>query len=94
MDQSQTSNISLERKNSSKMTALIASRLIDDNLMQRYGTSLDINMGREFHKYLDKKYQDLKVEFNKIDKDADDMINVDELVKFVNSFSAEVFSIN
>ena len=36
----------VERKNSALLTAQLTSKLLDENLMQRYGTSLDINMGQ------------------------------------------------
>ena len=72
------------------MTAQLISKLVDENLMQRYGTSLEVNMGREYQKYLDKKYQELKHEFDKINKNSDDFISQQELTEFLNSHVAEV----
>ena len=80
----------LDRKNSSELTAQITSKLLDENLMQRYGTSLNINMGREYQKYLDEKYSKLKVEFDKINKNSDDVITLDELTEFMNIYHADV----
>lgn len=82
----------VERKNSALLAARLTKELLDDNLMQRYGTSLDINMGREYQKYLDKKYRDLRTEFEKINKDQDDHITLAELTEFLNSYSDEVNS--
>ena len=58
------------RKTSVELTGLMMSQIVDDNLMQRYGTSLTVNMGREYQKYLDEKYVNLKNEFNKINKES------------------------
>ena len=78
------------RKNSAVMTAQLIGKLVDENLMQRYGTSLEVNMGREYQKYLDKKYQDLKQEFDKINKNSDEFISLSELTEFINSYVADV----
>ena len=79
-----------ERKTSEQLTSLMMSQIIDDNLMQRYGTSLSINMGREYQKYLDEKYVKLKLEFDKINKDFDDGIDSEEMNVFLNSYKNEV----
>jgi hypothetical protein len=84
------SAIDITRKNSALLAAKLTKELIDENLMQRYGTSIDVNMGREYQKFLDKKYHDLKAEFDKIDKNLDEYLTIDELLEFVNSYSKEV----
>jgi hypothetical protein len=76
-------------KDSANLTAMLTNKLLDENLMQRYGTSLNINMGREYQKYLDEKYLNLKDEFERINKNSDDIITVDELSDFINSYSEE-----
>jgi hypothetical protein len=58
--------------------------------MQRYGTSLQVNMGREYQKYLDEKYTTLRKEFDKINKDLDEGIDTNELTEFLNTYSKEV----
>lgn len=78
------------RKTSVELTGLMMSQIVDDNLMQRYGTSLTVNMGREYQKYLDEKYVNLKNEFNKINKDFDDGIDSEEMTMFLNSYENEV----
>jgi len=72
------------------LAAKLTRELIDDNLMQKYGTSLDINMGREYQKYLDEKYRTLRAEFEKINKDQDEFISLSELIEFFNSYSSVV----
>jgi hypothetical protein len=83
-------NNKVARKNSAVLTAQLTSKLLDENLMQRYGTSLDINMGREYQKYLDQKYHELKAEFDKINKNSDEIVSKDELKEFINSYKTEV----
>lgn len=78
------------RRTSAQQVANLTSKLIDENLMNKYGTSLEINMGREYQKYLDEKYVFLKNEFAKINKNADDVITYDELVDFLKGYENEV----
>src|SRR5688500_12186045 len=78
-----------ERKNSVEWSAQIASKILDGDLKERYGTSLNINMGREYQQYIDQKYQSLKSEFDQIDKDADDIITIEELMVFLNHYSKD-----
>lgn len=78
-----------DHKDSASLTAALSSKLLDENLMQRYGTSLNINMGREYQKYLDTKYLELKAEFDKINKNSDDIISLEELLEFINSYPDE-----
>ena len=82
--------MALSRKNSAELMAVLTSKLLDDNLMKRYGTSLNVNMGREYQKYLDNKYLQLKAEFDKINKNTDDVISLEELTDFINDKAKEV----
>lgn len=82
--------MSAQRKNSAELTAILTQKLLDDNLMKRYGTSLSVNMGREYQKYLDKKYLELKTEFDVINKNTDDVITIDELRDFINEKAKDV----
>ena len=79
-----------DRKTSLELTGMMMNQIIDENLMQRYGTSLQVNMGREYQKYLDQKYTNLKKEFDKINKDFDEGIDADEMTNFLNVYSEEV----
>ncbi len=78
------------RRNSGDLAATLQQKLLDDTLMKRYGTSLTVNMGRDYQKYLDHKYLQLKAEFEIINKNTDNLITIDELKEFVNSKAAEV----
>lgn len=81
---------SVNRRKSIELTSLMMNQIIDENLMQRYGTSLQVNMGREYQKYLDEKYTTLRKEFDKINKDLDEGIDANELTDFLNIYSSEV----
>jgi Ca2+-binding EF-hand superfamily protein len=63
---------------------------MDQTLAGRYGTSLQVNMGREFQKQLRNKYRELQDEFLSIDKNSDDKITIDELIDFLNKNSDAV----
>jgi hypothetical protein len=83
-------NRRIVRKKSAIMTASLIGKLVDENLMQKYGTSLEVNMGREYQKYLDRKYKELKHEFDKINKNSDEIITIQELTEFLNIYAGEV----
>jgi hypothetical protein len=80
----------VERRNESDIATHLTQQLLDDNLMKRYGTSLNVNMGREYQKMLEKKYLRLKNEFDKINKNTDEYISIDELTEFINEKAAQV----
>lgn len=64
-------------------------KLYDEALIKRYGTSLNVNMGREYQEFLERKYEVLEKEFSRINKDANDYIDMSELTEFVNSYKRE-----
>lgn len=80
-----------DRKTSVELVSHMMSQIVDDNLMQRYGTSLTVNMGREYQKYLDEKYFKLKKEFERINKDMDEGIDSQEMSIFLNAYQEEVY---
>ena len=78
------------RKQSLFVTSQMMTQIVDEHLMTRYGTSIRVNMGREYQKYLDSKYALLKSEFEKINKNSDDGIDIDELTEFLNLYEIQV----
>jgi hypothetical protein len=84
----------VERKNPKQMAIYLTRELLDDNLMKTYGTSLNVNMGREYQKHLERKYLALKAEFDEINKNTDDIITMDELTDFINDKAVEVLIAN
>lgn len=77
---------SSKRKNTMELTELLTQRLIDQSIIERYGTSLKISMGREYTEYLNEKYEKLKKEFKVIDKNSDNEITFDELYDFLDLY--------
>jgi len=75
----------LKRRNTDDFVSDIASGLMDENLQTRFGTSLQINMGKEYQKLLLDKYRQLQFEFKKINKDPTDGITITELIEFLNN---------
>jgi ABC-type polysaccharide/polyol phosphate transport system ATPase subunit len=80
----------IKRKTSKWMTTELSKKLVDSELMHKYGTSLEINMSRDYEKNINRKYQFLKLEFEKINKNSDDVISFDELKDFIFTYSSQV----
>jgi len=75
--------------NQRNMSDELIEKLYDENLIKRYGTSLNINMGREYKNFLEKKYVILEKEFSRINKDSNDYIDMEELSDFIHSYESE-----
>jgi hypothetical protein len=84
----------LQRKTSALLTAELSKKLVDVELMHKYGTSLNVNMSRDYQRNLESKYYSLKAEFQKINKDSDEFISFDELKYFLQSYLTEVSKYN
>jgi hypothetical protein len=68
----------------------LSKSLLDPTLLKRYGTNMTPSMSLDYEKYLMKRYNELKVEFMRINKNIEDGITIDELTDFLNSYSQEV----
>jgi hypothetical protein len=68
----------------------LSKSLLDPTLLKRYGTNLNPSMSLDYEKYLMKRYNELKQEFIRINKNIEDGITIDELTEFLNSYSKEV----
>lgn len=64
-------------------------KLYDQVLIDRFGTALKENMGKDYKNFLEKKYEILEREFSRINKNSDDIIDFEELKAFVNSYKQE-----
>ena len=76
------------RRDTQDLTELMSERLMDHSIVERYGTSLKMTMGREYNKYLNERYMVLKKEFQDIDKNSDSMIDFNELCEFFNAYES------
>lgn len=73
-----------------KLIKELSKSLLDPTLLKRYGTNMDPSMSLDYENYLMKRYNELKIEFTRINKNIDDGITIDELYEFLNSYSQEV----
>jgi hypothetical protein len=63
---------------------ILAEGVTDENLKNRYGTSVNEYMTREHSKEIQKKINQLRDEFSKIGKNKNSQITFNELVSFFN----------
>lgn len=77
------------RRETSQLTEIMTQRLQDQSIVERYGTSLKISMGRDYTEYLNEKYAKLKAEFEIIDKDSNQELSFDELFSFLKEYEKE-----
>jgi hypothetical protein len=61
----------------------IKAKLMEPVFMNRYGTSLSMNMTQEYKKYLKENFVRLKNEFDLINKGTEDGITKDELIEYL-----------
>ena len=81
------SNIEQElKKEPEELTNIMTEKLMDPTIVERYGTSMKMSMGREYSKMLSDRYEILVKEFEKINKKSEDLINISELHNFFTSY--------
>lgn len=80
---------SASRRETSQLTEMMTQRLQDQSIVERYGTSLKISMGRDYTEYLNQKYAKLKAEFAIIDRDSNQELSFDELFEFLQGYEKE-----
>lgn len=79
-------NKNFGRQDTGDLTTMMSEKLMDPTIVERYGTSIKMTMGREYNKYLTDKYETLKKEFSKIDKNSDQHIDFEELFDFFSNY--------
>ena len=72
------------KKNTLQTAQLFAEEITDENLKNRFGTSVNEYMGREHSKAIREKINRLRNEFTQIGKSKTDTITFDELTNFFN----------
>jgi hypothetical protein len=72
---------------------MFAEEITDENLKNRFGTSLNEYMGREQSKAIREKINTLRNEFTQIGKSKTDTITFDELTSFFNEKNVNIFNI-
>lgn len=67
----------------------IMSKLLDKKFINRWGTSVKENITHDYEERLNKKYEILKEEFRRINKDENDYIDIEELRYFLKTYEDE-----
>ena len=76
--------MSLQRKTTLQTASEVVADTVDVNLKERYGTSIDEYMSREHAKEIRKQIEQLRNEFQSIDKNKDSFLTKEELKDFFN----------
>ena len=82
-----------QKKNTLQTAQMFAEEITDENLKNRFGTSLNEYMGREQSKAIREKINTLRSEFTQIGKSKTDTITFDELTSFFNEKNVNIFNI-
>ena len=84
----------LKNKTTLQIAAMVAEDAADENLKNRYGTSIEENMSRDHAKDVRKKLNELRNEFKLINKDKNSEISIEELTQFLNKRNPNNFTID
>lgn len=79
------------KKNTLQMAQMLAENITDENLKNRFGTSLNEYMEREQSKIIREKITSLRNEFTQIGKSKTDIITFEELVTFFNERNVNIY---
>ena len=82
-----------QKKNTLQTAQLFAEEITDENLKNRFGTSLNEYMGREQSKAIREKINTLRNEFTQIGKSKTDTITFDELTFFFSEKNVNISNI-
>lgn len=82
-----------QKKNTLQTAQMFAEEITDENLKNRFGTSLNEYMGREQSKAIREKINTLRNEFTQIGKSKTDAITFDELISFFNEKNVNINNI-
>ena len=82
-----------QKKNTLQTAQMFAEEITDENLKNRFGTSLNEYMGREQSKAIREKINTLRNEFTQIGKSKTDTITFDELIPFFNEKNVNIYNI-
>ena len=82
-----------QKKNTLQTAQMFAEEITDENLKNRFGTSLNEYMGREQSKAIREKINTLRNEFTQIGKSKTDTITFDELTSFFSEKNVNIFII-
>jgi len=79
-----------QKKNTLQTAQMFAEEITDENLKNRFGTSVNEYMGREQSKAIREKINTLRNEFTQIGKSKTDTITFDELISFFSERNVNI----
>jgi len=79
-----------QKKNTLQTAQMFAEEITDENLKNRFGTSVNEYMGREQSKAIREKINTLRNEFTQIGKSKTDSITFDELISFFSERNVNI----
>ena len=79
-----------QKKNTLQTAQMFAEEITDENLKNRFGTSVNEYMGREQSKAIRDKINTLRNEFTQIGKSKTDTITFDELISFFSERNVNI----
>ena len=83
--------MSLQRKTTLQTASEVVADTVDVNLKERYGTSIDEYMSRDHAKEIRKQIEQLRNEFQSIDKNKDSFLTKEELKDFFNKNNVKIY---
>ena len=83
--------MSIQRKTTLQTANELVSDTVDVNLKERYGTSIDEFLSREHAKEIRKQIEQLRNEFQSIDKNKDSFLTKEELKDFFNKNNVKIY---
>ena len=79
-----------QKKNTLQTAQIFAEEITDENLKNRFGTSVNEYMGREQSKAIREKINTLRNEFTQIGKSKTDTITFEELISFFSERNVNI----
>ena len=79
-----------QKKNTLQTAKMFAEEITDENLKNRFGTSVNEYMGREQSKAIREKINTLRNEFTQIGKSKTDTITFEELISFFSERNVNI----
>jgi len=86
--------MNLQRKTTIQAANEVAETTVDKDLNKKYGTSINEYMSREHAKEIRKNIDNLRNQFQIIDKSKDSYLSKDDLKEFLNKKSVKYIYLN
>ena len=87
------SNHRLNRTSTLQHASNVFVNVLDPQLRERYGTSVDEFMSKEHQAQIQKRIRELRKKFQEINKDKNSFISVEELTNYFNQTKRNVYNL-